>query len=149
MRRETARAVKVLIQTAFVQYGGKGDAEPYVIREPKRMQQQSLFAIPESRQPTPLQKRHKAAKAVYDRAVEAWKIRYRQFVLDYADRATEPFSAEDTRLAYLADPRNPRTPSEQASGEVFKQLRKDKLIKLAGSKRSKKFGNLLSTYVKA
>jgi len=86
--------------------------------------------------------------ATLDNADAEWKARYRAFVLEFADKATEEFTAEEVRLAYLAIPGLPHTAKEQASGKLFQQLVKEGLLVPGGMKRSVKFGNKLQAYVR-
>jgi hypothetical protein len=83
-----------------------------------------------------------------DKADEEWKARYQKFVLEFAERATEPFSAEDVREAYLATPGLPHTDREQASGGIFMKLAKSGQLVKVGKKRSRIYGNDLTTYKK-
>lgn len=73
--------------------------------------------------------------ATLDKADSDWKARYRAFVLDYADKADDEFTAEDVRLAYLATPGLPHTDREQASGKLFQRLVKEGLLVPGGMKR--------------
>ncbi len=84
--------------------------------------------------------------AVLAKEAEAWKQRYEQFVLDYAKNATEMFTAEEVRLAYLSTPNLPHAAREQSSGGIYQRLRREGVLIVSGQKRSKKFGNKLDAY---
>lgn len=96
----------------------------------------------------PINPRQHAIEATLAKAKEEWKERYRKFILEFADKASEPFTAEDVREAYLATPGVPTTDKEQASGGIFQRLAKDRLLQKAGMIRSRRFGNFLQAYTK-
>lgn len=95
---------------------------------------------------TTLNPRQDITDAAFRKAKAEWVIRYTAYVLEFAETATEPFSAEDVREAYLATPGVPKTDHEQASGSIFQQLVKKKNLIPIGTKRSRKYGNWLQTY---
>lgn len=82
------------------------------------------------------------------KADEEWKARYRKFVLEFAEKATEEFTAEEVRLAYLDTPGVPHAEKEQASGKLFQQLAKQGLLVPGGMKKSTIYGNKLQAYRK-
>lgn len=92
--------------------------------------------------------RQKQIDAVLKKARDAWKARYELFILDFAALADEPFTAEDVREIYLRMPGLPHTDKEQASGGIFQRLAKQGKLLHAGTKRSRKFGNLLQAYTR-
>lgn len=89
--------------------------------------------------------RQEQIDATYDNAHEAWKESYEQFVLDFAAKAIEPFSAETVRLVYEATDL-PQTHKKQASGKLFQRLVKEGKLREAGMERSKIYGNKIQQY---
>jgi coproporphyrinogen III oxidase len=99
-------------------------------------------------EPTPMDRRYEAIRAAEDAADERWKAEYEAFILRFAEKASEPFTAEEVRTAFASDPRNPQTKSQQASGGLFQRLAKQGKLKKAGVKISKIYGNYLQSYSK-
>lgn len=71
--------------------------------------------------------RQSVIDATHDAAHEDWKESYEQFVLDYAAKAIEPFSAE-------------------TGGKLFQRLVKEGKLREAGMERSKIYGNKIQQY---
>lgn len=92
--------------------------------------------------------RQKHIDAALAKAHEAWKVRFEEFILEYAARATQPFAGEDVWGAYDATPGLPRTERRQAAGGIFQRLVKSRRLRPSGMKRSVKYGNFLQTYEK-
>jgi hypothetical protein len=111
--------------------------------------QPGLFATmpPQPPQPDPLAIREAAMKAAYDAADERFREEYRAFVLRYLGKHVDG-TAEEIRLAYersgLPGPR-----CKRASGQIFRELRRDGAIVECGKRRSKLYGNDLATYRRA
>ncbi len=85
--------------------------------------------------------------ATLDAAHDEWKAAYERYILTYASVAYEPFTAEDVRLAYEKS-HGPQTKRQQASGGIFQRLAKQGKLRQAGTKRSKIYGNFLTSYRK-
>lgn len=85
--------------------------------------------------------------AALDAAHEEWKAAYERYILSYASVSHEPFSAEDVRLRYEQS-HGPQTKKQQASGGIFQRLAKQGKLIAVGKKRSKKYGNDLTSYRK-
>ncbi len=104
------------------------DAPPPAISEPNPRQEQIEAALRKAR--------------------EEWKAQYREFILAFAETATEPFTAEDVREAYLATPGVATTDHEQASGGIFQRLVRERKLHKRGMERSRRYGNFLQSYTK-
>jgi hypothetical protein len=96
-----------------------------------------------------LQLRRKRIREAFANANERWVAAYTQYILDHAENAVEPFSAEDVRLSYLADKSQPQTHHQQASGGIFMKLVREGKLRPVGYKQSRKFGNAIRTYLRA
>lgn len=90
--------------------------------------------------------RQKQIDAALAKAHDAWRVRFEEFILEYAARATEPFTGEDVWDAYDATPGQPRTDRRQAAGGIFQRLVRTGQLQRAEMKRSRKFGNFLQAY---
>jgi len=91
--------------------------------------------------------RQSVIDATHDAAHEAWKEAFPKFVVEFAAKATEPFSGEDLRLAYEQTDL-PQTDKWQAAGKVYQRLVKERKLHPAGMARSRRYGNFLQTYLK-
>lgn len=111
--------------------------------------QPALFGTmpPQPPQPDPLTVREQAMQAAYAAADERFRTEYRAFVLRYLTKHADG-SAEEIRLAYERSGL-PRPRVKRASGQIFKDLRKEGLIVECGKRRSRLYGNDLATYRKA
>jgi hypothetical protein len=89
--------------------------------------------------------RLKRAKQALSRANELWVKEYSAFILQFA-RKENVFTAEDVRLAYCGDKSRVQTFSQQASGQIFRDLIKRGVLIKDGSKKSVIYGNLLQAY---
>lgn len=110
--------------------------------------QPSMFEERTAEIPLPFENPRQAViDAALDAAHEEWKAAYEQHILRYASVAHEPFTAEDVRLAYERS-HGPQTKKQQASGGIFQRLAKQGKLVAVGAKRSKKYGNFLTSYRK-
>lgn len=91
--------------------------------------------------------RQSVIDATLDAAHDEWKAAYERYILTFASVAYEPFTAEDVRLAYERS-HGPQTKKQQASGGIFQRLAKQGKLVAVGTKRSKKYGNFLTSYRK-
>lgn len=96
-------------------------------------------------QPDPLEHRYEVMRAAEAAANAKWREAYEEFILRYLTQHADG-TAEDIRNAYNANPRNPRTKSEQASGGIFARLKRKDLIRDIGWRQSRKFGNNLTIW---
>jgi hypothetical protein len=107
--------------------------------------------IPEprrTRKGSPIALRRRRVKEAFANADERWVKAYTQYILDYAETASEPFSAEDVRLRFLSDKSQPQTHHQQASGGIFIRLVRAGKLRPVGYKASAIFGNAVRTYLK-
>ena len=102
--------------------------------------QPNLFGevAPVAPKPSPIQKRHATAQAVFEKENELFKQYFPKFVLEFAEKNRE-FTPEQVRHSYsktrLPQPRNWRS-----VGQIFKQLAKDKKLRRVSMGVSADFG---------
>jgi hypothetical protein len=101
--------------------------------------QQGSASTAPARRPTPEDTRELAMERAFAHADERFKEEYRAFVLRFAERH-ETFIAEDCQLLYRDRYDLPQPREWRCTGQIFRQLLKEGLIKRIGFGWSKMRG---------